>query len=555
MPTYLTPGVYVEEVSSGSKPIEGVATSVAAFIGVAERGPLNKPVSIVKMDDYENAFGGYLPPGTTKDPDKTDSDTGETIPGKHQSYLAHAVRQFFANGGSRCYVIRVATTNAQDPAEDAKVASATGLDNVAFLTDVKAAYKNDENPGSWANDHYTVYVSPSRSDPSHLFDLEVRYWPTLSDITESDEREWEDGPTILESYTDLSHWRDSSKYAPDVVNKNSKYVSIDISNPADYANDIHPLYDVNTEEENPETYQFTGGSDGAAVKVDDVPRYRTALESLDVIKDVRLIAIPGIPEQALNGVGYCDNRAEKDCIFFMDSPVDESSPTQIKEWADGAGEGATPSSYAVLYYPWVEAANFGPKGGVNWFPPSAFAMGMCGRIDQRRGVWKAPAGVETSMPGIQDVRKELLDKEQEMLNPRGINCLRVITGTGTVIWGTRTRSTRADPEWRYLPVRRTAIMIERSIYAGIQWAVFEPNGHRLWSALRANIGNFMDGLFRAGAFQGEKASDAFFVRCGLGDTMSQGEIDEGKVIVQVGFAPLKPAEFVIVRIQQKVNQK
>jgi hypothetical protein len=124
-----------------------------------------------------------------------------------------------------------------------------------------------------------------------------------------------------------------------------------------------------------------------------------------------------------------------------------------------------------------------------------------------------------------------------------------------VIWGTRTLATKADPEWRYVPVRRTAIMIEKSISDGIQWAVFEGNNHILWAQLRGNIGSFMDGLFRAGAFQGQKASDAYFVRCGLGDTMTQGDIDRGQVIVIVGFAPLKPAEFVIVRIQQKVAQQ
>jgi phage tail sheath protein FI len=147
------------------------------------------------------------------------------------------------------------------------------------------------------------------------------------------------------------------------------------------------------------------------------------------------------------------------------------------------------------------------------------------------------------------------DAEQDQLNHLGLNCLRKMPGFGSVIWGSRTLSTKANPEWRYVPVRRTAIFIEQSIYGGIQWAVFEPNSHQLWSSLRANIGSFMDGLYRSGAFQGEKASDAYFVRCGKGDTMTQGDIDRGQVIIIVGFAPLKPAEFVIVRIQQKVAQQ
>lgn len=546
MPTYLTPGVYVEEVSSGSKPIEGVATSVAAFIGVAERGPINKPISITKPDDFENTFGGYLPPGT----DIETNSSGDT---KHRSYLAHAVTQFFNHGGSRCYVVRIAK-------DDAKAAESA---DTGLLADVKAAYETAKarhplnpgqdtwNPGQWANDHYDVNITPSKSDPTILFDLTVRYWKTPTDRDLSED-EWKDGPVIKESYVDLSHWPDSREYAPNVVNEASRLVSIEID-PAHIAADAITVHGLGGEE----IYvlsSFILGDDGSKVDPSaDGQIFDDALHSLDTIKDVRLIAIPGIHDQAKKGVGYCDNRPERDCVFFMDPPENDESPSDIITWLEDSAN-STSSSYGVLYYPWIKADNFGPKGGTEWFPPSAFVMGMCGRIDQRRGVWKAPAGLETPLV-VKDVKYELTDKEQERLNPRGINCLRVIKGTGTVIWGTRTRSTRADPEWRYLPVRRTAIMIERSIYGGIQWAVFEPNDHRLWSSLRANIGNFMDGLFRAGAFQGEKASDAYFVRCGLGDTMTQGEIDAGQVIVQVGFAPLKPAEFVIVRIQQKVNQK
>ena len=180
---------------------------------------------------------------------------------------------------------------------------------------------------------------------------------------------------------------------------------------------------------------------------------------------------------------------------------------------------------------------------------------MWSKIDGRRGVWKAPAGVETGLLGVAGMQYIVEDGEQDVLNPLGVNCVRALPNFGSVIWGSRTLSTKANPEWRYVPVRRTAIMMEQSIYGGIQWAVFEPNNHLLWSALRANIGSFMDGLFRSGAFQGEKASDAYFVRCGLGDTMTQGDIDRGQVIVIVGFAPLKPAEFVIVRIQQKVGKQ
>jgi len=529
MATYLTPGVYVEEVSSGSRPIEGVETSVAAFIGVAERGPVLTPVSVTKPDDFSTVFGDYMPPGTAG---------GE-------SYLAHAVTQFFAHGGSRCYVVRAAH-------DDAGGATGSGLNSVAFLTDVQAAWQGEDNPGTWANNYYDVVITPSISDPDALFDLAVRYWQTPDTdrdaITGEEAADSENGYTIVEAFTDLSHWPGSQMYAPTIVNDASNFVSIDIldSRRGVDKTSLHGLLDS-------EVYVLGGGDDGADVVVGDDDLFHDAMLVLDVIKDVRLIAIPGISEQSVNGVAYCDNRPERDCVFFMDPPLNEDTPSEIKDWAGGSG--ATPSSYGVLFYPWVKAANYEAKGGVAWFPPSPFVMGMCGRIDQRRGVWKAPAGLETALGGVKGVKYELIDKEQDQLNPRGINCLRVVKGTGTVIWGSRTRATRADPEWRYLPVRRTAIMIERSIYGGIQWAVFEPNNHNLWASLRNNIASFMNGLFRAGAFQGEKASDAYFVRCGLGDTMTQGDIDRGQVIVMVGFAPLKPAEFVIVRIQQKVGQE
>ena len=220
------------------------------------------------------------------------------------------------------------------------------------------------------------------------------------------------------------------------------------------------------------------------------------------------------------------------------------------------------STYAVMYYPWVEMAN--PLYNVDTNPtapktvrvqPSAFAAGLWAKTDARRGVWKAPAGVETGLIGATSLQFEVEDVEKAQLNPLGVNCYRKIPSFGPVIWGARTLSTRANPEWRYVPVRRTAIFIEQSIYNGIQWAVFEPNDHPLWSSLRANIGGFMNAIFRAGGFQGRTADEAYFVRCNLGDTMTQADIDRGQVIVIVGFAPLKPAEFVIVRIQQKVGQQ
>jgi hypothetical protein len=281
------------------------------------------------------------------------------------------------------------------------------------------------------------------------------------------------------------------------------------------------------------------------------------------VRDASILVLPGQPWPATGArpiidqsLAHCE--AMKNRILIVDPP----QGFELDQAAKVNQLGLPTSTYSALYYPWVRVAN--PLYNVDTNPnaaktvtiaPSAFAAGMWAKIDSRRGVWKAPAGVEAQLIGAADLEYTVEDLEQGQLNPLGVNCYRKLPSYGAVIWGSRTLATKANPEWRYVPVRRTAIFIEESIYQGIQWAVFEPNDHPLWGALRGNIGSFMNGLFRAGAFQGKTANDAYFVRCGLGDTMTQGDIDRGQVIVIVGFAPLKPAEFVIVRIQQKVGEQ
>jgi len=278
---------------------------------------------------------------------------------------------------------------------------------------------------------------------------------------------------------------------------------------------------------------------------------------------VSIVVLPG-QNWPTNGLGnpaissaiaYC-KATRSSMVIFDPAPGVRLDPNMLQAMALPA------SPFAALYYPWVEIRSpvsvrrkVRNRKETVAVPPSAVAAGLWARTDAARGVWKAPAGLDAGVYGVVGMQYLVGDAEQNRLNPLGVNCLRNMTGMGPVIWGSRTLASQSDSEWRYVPVRRTAIMIEQSICSGIQWAVFEPNNHTLWSALRANIGGFMNGLFRAGAFQGEKASDAYFVRCGLGDTMTQVDIDGGQVVVEVGFAPLKPAEFVIVRIQQKVGQE
>lgn len=304
-----------------------------------------------------------------------------------------------------------------------------------------------------------------------------------------------------------------------------------------------------------------GGTENPATANDFTDFYDSVLRK---VRDVSIILVPG-EHWAKDGSGnsiisvslaHCEKM--KNRVVIIDPPPEP----ELDQAAKVTGLVLPSSTYSVLYYPWVKVAN--PFYHAETNPtadktvdvaPSSFAAGMWSRIDGKRGVWKAPAGMGAGLIGTAGLKYKIEDGEQDQLNPLGVNCFRNMPGGGRVIWGARTLATKADPEWRYVPVRRTAIFIEQSIYNSIQWAVFEPNDHRLWSALRGNIGGFMNSLFRVGAFQGEKASDAYFVRCRLGDTMTQTDIDAGQVIVIVGFAPLKPAEFVIVRIQQKVNQQ
>jgi len=281
---------------------------------------------------------------------------------------------------------------------------------------------------------------------------------------------------------------------------------------------------------------------------------------LQKIRDISIILVPG-EYWAKDGTGnpiisatlaHCEMMKSRMVVIDPPPDLELNQETTVKDLA------LPSSSYSVLYYPWVKISNpfYNAKTNPNTnktltIAPSSFAAGIWARVDESRGVWKAPAGIEAKLIGATGLKYKIGDTENDQYNSLGVNCIRNFSRIGLMVWGARTLATNS--EWRYIPVRRTAIMIEQSIYEGTQWVVFEPNDHNLWSALRSNIVSFMHGLFRKGAFQGAKASDAYFIRCGLGDTMTQEDIDAGQVIVIVGFAPLKPAEFVIVRIQQKVN--
>jgi len=292
------------------------------------------------------------------------------------------------------------------------------------------------------------------------------------------------------------------------------------------------------------------GDDGATPGDAEYKSSVSVGSPLDVIQDVNIICIPaGTPDVVSQGVNYCTQRM--DCFFIGDVRQDDDTVSEVREFLNSL---PVKNSYGAVYYPWLKMTDpTGKSPEPIAVPPSGFVAGMYARIDTRRGIFKAPAGTEANIGGATGLVTETTDVEQDSLNPFGINVIRSFPASGIVVWGARTLATRSDPEYRYIPVRRTAIFLEQSIYNGIQWAVFEPNDEDLWASLRLNITSFMMLQFRAGAFQGSSPADAFFVKVDK-ETTTQADIDAGVVNILVGFAPLKPAEFVVLKLTQKINQ-
>jgi phage tail sheath protein FI len=221
----------------------------------------------------------------------------------------------------------------------------------------------------------------------------------------------------------------------------------------------------------------------------------------------------------------------------------------------GIGAVGAASRNAAIYFPRLRQPNPLRESQIETFAPCGAVAGLIARTDGARGVWKAPAGLEATLFGVPELSVPLTDAENGQLNPLGINCLRSIAPAGRIVWGARTRQgdDRLASEWKYLPVRRLALYIEESLYRGTQWVVFEPNDEPLWAQIRLNVGAFMHTLFRQGAFQGTTPAEAYLVKCDR-ETTTQDDINRGVVNIVVGFAPLKPAEFVIIKLQQLAGQ-
>lgn len=510
------PGVYVEEVPSGVHAISGVATSVTAFVGRAARGPVDEPVLIEGYANYERYFGGLSP----------------------LSSMSFAVRDFFLNGGGQAIVVRL-----HNRASTASYAAPTSDPAASVLLEAAS-------PGTWGN-ALTLSVDLGTRDASaasRQFNLTVMDQATGS----------------IEKHLNLSVDPADSRFYPAVLAQQSAFVRAR----TDAAGRHVMARPVATNESHP--VAVTNGADGDALTSAQFigggslegKRGLYALEKTDLFN---LLCIP--PYRATGGeenadvdpavvgaaAAYCESRRS---FLIVDPPRDWGSKQDAKTgFADPTDRVGTRSKNAALFFPRVCQPNPLQQNRLESFAPCGVVAGIIARTDTQRGVWKAPAGVDAVLNGVTQLGVRLTDLENGELNQVGINCLRAFPGAGRVVWGARTLQ-GADAlasEWKYIPVRRLALYIEESLYRGTQWAVFEPNDEPLWGQLRLNVGAFMQSLFQQGALQGTSPKEAYFVKCDR-ETNTSNDVGRGIVNVMVGFAPLKPAEFVVLRIQQMAGQ-
>jgi phage tail sheath protein FI len=534
MPEYLSPGVYVEEIA-GPRPIEGVGTSTAGFVGQTERGP-TAPQLVTSWLDYQRWYGGYV-------------DTSI-------SFLPFAVKGFFDNGGARAFIARVhrsdaapatlnLATNGQDLQVRATGAGAWG--NRIFVRVAKAGLP----PAPDRPRVRLTFIYYSVMPPLPLVDpLDP------ANIANTNRRE----PDAVEDYDNLGIDPIGPNYVIATVNSSSKLVHLDWAAPAD-----PPALPGNIGFADA---PLANGSDGvAAIGANEYlgeptpaeVNLRTGLAGLEIIDDIAMLNIPDHVNVAIQ---------QADRIRILDEVVNQCERSKdrfaIANIAFGQGNVATvnpprDSSYGAVYYPWIRV--FDPRTRDTLLvPPSGHVMGVYARTDIDRGVHKAPAN--EVLRGIinQDlnsqrkpVEYQITKGQQDILNPRGVNVIRDFRPDRRDIrvWGARTMS--SDPAWKYVNVRRLFIFVEESIDQGTQWVVFEPNDEPTWAMVRRAISNFLTSVWRSGALMGTTQEEAFFVKCDR-TTMTQDDIDNGRLICYIGIAPVKPAEFVIFRISQKTAE-
>ncbi|MFD6276100.1 phage tail sheath subtilisin-like domain-containing protein [Streptomyces sp. NPDC060209] len=532
MPSYLSPGVYVEEVASGSRPIEGVGTSVAAFVGLAPDGPLNEPTLVTNWTQYVASFGEF-----------TDG-----------YFLAHSVYGFFNNGGSAAYVVRVggapggvtgAPGEGTVPAGGQRGRSAVtgGAGAPAALTAGEPAALGTFKVAAVApgeSGTLSVEVTDAEGEgPAERFRLVVK-----------------DGAKPVETF-DVSAKKSARNYVVTQVKERSKLISVQegaaasqlarpdnqtVALDAPAAASQTPAVPDEAEAESVGIAEYLGDSSD-----------RTGFGGLEAVDEISMVAVPDLMAAYQRGaidleavkavqlglIAHCELMGDR--LAIIDPPPGLNA-RQIRVWRQETSN--YDSKYAALYYPWIKV--FDPAGGqTRLIPPSGHIAGIWARNDSERGVHKAPAN--EVVRGAVDLEMQITRGEQDLLNPIGVNCIRTFPGRGIRVWGARTLS--SDPAWRYLNVRRYFNYLEESILNGTQWVVFEPNDQALWARIRRNISAFLVTEWRSGALFGATPEDAYYVKCDA-ETNPPESVDLGRVICQIGVSPVKPAEFVIFRLAQ-----
>jgi phage tail sheath protein FI len=564
MPATLTyPGVYIEEIPSGVRTITGVATSITAFIGRALRGPTNEAVVINSFGDFERIFGGLWV----------------------ESTLGYAVRDFYLNGGSQAVIVRLYHAESGAGAKPAKSTVTVGDFTFEAASEGQWGNKLRATIDTDVSEEVATRMGLAKAD---LFNLTVR--DATTGMTEVF-RNLSVKPSsrrldkVLAAESRLVRWagiwppNPLPAIAADVdtvaieekklADEQKELAVLKATQPQDPAAIAAQEAVVATAKADLKTAEdAAGASDGLALTkpADFTPANAEAdkkgLYSLEQLfaKD-GLFNILCIPPYMNGGedvdvslvsdaAAYCEKRR---AMLLVDPPSLWKSKQAARDGFTDANNDqlGTRSKNAAIFFPRLRQPNPLRDNQFEVFAPCGAVAGVFARTDTRRGVWKAPAGLDATLVGVPSVSVALTDDENGELNQLGINCLRAFPAAGRVVWGSRTLrgADQLADEWKYIPVRRTALFIEESLYRGTQWVVFEPNDEPLWSQIRLNIGAFMQNLFRQGAFQGTTPKDAYFVKCDK-ETTTQNDINLGIVNIIVGFAPLKPAEFVVIKIQQ-----
>jgi phage tail sheath protein FI len=565
------PGVYIQEIPSGVHTITAVATSIAAFVGRAARGPVNEPVTCLSFADFQTNFGGEW----------------------SLSNLGFAVNDFFANGGTQAIVVRLYHADPGNPSANPPVAPPTTTQTLSIGPLQFIAI----SPGSWGvnlrvtvdqNNISSTVATSLGLTTTDLFNLTVvdtspggatEYYSNLT-VKNSPNRV--DNVLANQSNLILYHGTpDPTKaiqagqdtlggletaYSTAEAALNAAIAADPTANVATQTAAAQTAY---TNLQTAYTQENAAISDGLWLTTADFlpPGGLTNKQGIYALEQVTLFNMLYIPpyhnptdtldwDTILIGSAatYCEQRR---AMLLVDAPKDwTTAPIALSKFTNTTTDYVgTRSRNAALYFPRLNEVNPLQNNQIQSFGAGGAIAGLYAQTDGQRGVWKAPAGQSVLFNGISGLTVPLTDPENGTLNPLGVNCLRTFPGVGSVVWGARTLrgSDQLADEYKYVPVRRTALFIESSLYQGLQWAVFEPNADPLWAEIRLNVGSFMQTLFRQGAFQGTSPQDAYFVKCDS-STNPQNLINQGIVTVVVGFAPLQPAEFVVIQVQQIAGQ-